>query len=102
MSGTYVMDIRHFLDESGEIAVAAPKPARQLVSFLGLLIDAVTHETLPAAILSDIRCRQRGCQGLIAVSCEDDPAESICWKCSQCDHHGTISNWAGTKWDNRV
>ena len=43
MSGTYVTDITHYLDDEGELPEEMPGPARKLASFLVLLIDAVTQ-----------------------------------------------------------
>jgi hypothetical protein len=39
MSGTYVTDITHFLDDAGEIVANMPAEARQLASFITLLIE---------------------------------------------------------------
>lgn len=47
MRGTYVTDIKHYLDPDGEIVSTMPAPAKKLASFLVLLIDAVTEQYLP-------------------------------------------------------
>jgi hypothetical protein len=100
MSGTYVTNITHYLDDEGEIVATIPAPARKLASFLVLLIDSITSESLPTTLPSEIRCRKRGCYGQIIISL-DDITGPINWQCSQCDHHGIISQWQGSKWDNR-
>ena len=43
MPGTYVTDLRHYLDDDGELA-DMPAEAKQLASFLVLIVDAVTPE----------------------------------------------------------
>lgn len=42
MKQTYVTDITHYLDETGELA-EMPGPARKLASLLVLLIDATSQ-----------------------------------------------------------
>ena len=44
MSGTYVTDITHYLDDDGELPTELPSPARKLASFLVLVIDEVTQQ----------------------------------------------------------
>ena len=99
MNGTYVTDITHYLDEAGELA-EMPAPARELASFLVLLIDATT-QALPADdVDTRIRCRTEACTGSIRStlpSMEDE----ISWFCPDCGHHGVIRNWQGTKWNQR-
>jgi len=41
MDGTYVTDITHYLDDSGEIGTT-PSPAKKPASFLALVIDSTT------------------------------------------------------------
>ena len=47
MAETYVTDITHFLDVTGELRADMPEPARKLASFLVLLIDAVSQRVPP-------------------------------------------------------
>ena len=90
MSGTYVTDITHYLDEEGELL---PSPARKLASFLVLIIDAVTQGDFDTRI----RCRADGCTGSIRASMNDE----IAWVCPDCGHNGVIRNWQGTKWNQQ-
>jgi hypothetical protein len=72
---TYVTDMAHFLDTSGELA-EMPRPGRRLASFLVLLIGAAT-EALPACGCDTrIRCRAGGCRGPIQASATNRPASS--------------------------
>lgn len=97
MSGTYVTDITHFLDENGELA-EMPEEARKLASFLVLLIDAAT-QTFPADDRdSRIRCRKDGCTGSIRCSLSS-VTDEISWYCPRCGHNGVIRNWQDTKWN---
>jgi predicted RNA-binding Zn-ribbon protein involved in translation (DUF1610 family) len=97
MSNTYVTDITHYLDATGELA-EMPGEARQLASFLALLVDAAT-QVMPARNYNTrIRCRAAACTGSIRASVASEDSE-ILWECPQCGHHGIISNWQETKWD---
>ena len=91
MSGTYVTDITHFLDDVGELVGEMPSPSRKLASFLVLLIDAVT-QTVPARDHDTrIRCRTEACTGSIQASlaspkdlrslqsCGPRNATVVCW-----------------------
>jgi predicted RNA-binding Zn-ribbon protein involved in translation (DUF1610 family) len=97
MSGTYVTDITHYLDDAGELA-EMPSPARKLASFLVLLIDA-TSQTCPVSDHNtNIRCRTAACTGSILTSLTA-MNEEIVWHCPDCGHNGVIRNWQGTKWN---
>lgn len=97
MTKTYVTDITHYLDETGELA-EMPKPARRLASFLVLLIDAATQAFPACNYDTRIRCRIRACTGSIQASVSSEGGE-IVWHCPKCGHNGVIRNWQGTKWD---
>ena len=95
--GAYVTDIRHYLDEQGEMA-SMPAPARSLASFLTLLIDEATS-AFPAEIHdTGIRCRTKACNGTIKTNLTSTTDE-ISWCCLVCEHHGVIRNWQDTKWN---
>jgi hypothetical protein len=52
----YISNMLHFLDESGDIPKQMPKEARELASFMALVVDSTT-KTLPSSLTStDIRC----------------------------------------------
>lgn len=97
MSGTYVTDITHYLDETGELA-KMPGPARKLASFLVLLIDAITQAFPAVDYDTNIRCRTDGCTGSIRASLSSMDDE-ISWYCPECGLNGVIRNWQGTKWN---
>jgi hypothetical protein len=97
VSGTYVTDITHFLDETGEL-MQLPGPARNLASFLSLLIEAATGAPSSCEHVAGIRCRAKACRGTIRTSLPPGRDE-ISWHCQVCGHNGVISNWHNTKWN---
>ena len=89
----------HFLDEKGNIPTEMPKQARELASFLALVVD-ITTKTLPSTLTStDIRCFNKVCHGLIKTALMPK-TEEIHWYCPDCENEGVISKWQKTKWDN--
>jgi hypothetical protein len=96
-SKTYVTDISHYLDTSGELT-EMPGEARRLASFLVLLIDATTQAMPARGHDTRIRCRTRACTGSIQASVASKEGD-IVWRCPECGHNGVIRNWQGTKWD---
>jgi len=98
MSGIYVTDLRHFLDELLEPA-EMPLEARNLAGFLALIVDNVTESCSPVFRDTGIRCRSSGCMGSINAML-DFGTEDILWECPRCGHNGLIRNWQNTKWDN--
>lgn len=101
MPQTYITDMTHFLDASGEIPADIPKEGRELASFLALIVDEVTSAfpDSDCGVDTGIRCRTKGCPGQI-VGALDDLGEPIHWCCIECGHSGVVSNWQKTKWDN--
>ena len=89
--------MQHFLDESGNIPKQIPQEARELASFMALVVDTTT-QTLPSTLTStDIRCFQKGCHGLIKTSMIPKK-EEIHWYCPVCENEGVISEWQKTRW----
>ena len=93
----YVTDIRHYLDEQGEMA-PMPTAARNLACFLTLLIEAATSASPEVDHDSRIRCRAAGCHGTIRTNMIPK-FDEISWRCSSCGQQGVIRNWHETKWD---
>jgi hypothetical protein len=96
-SATYIADITHYLDETGEVA-QIPGPARKLASFLTLLIEAATGAPSAGEHDSGIRCRAKACRGTIRTVLPPGRDE-ISWHCQICGHNGVIRNWHNTKWN---
>ena len=101
MNGTYFTDISHFLDDEGKLQADMPGPARRLASFLVLVIDTASQSIPNDNYNTHIRCREHGCVGSIRSSLMSMNDE-ISWACPACGHHGVISNWQGTEWDQQA
>ena len=97
----YISNMTHSLDKQGNIPKQMPKEARELASFLALIIDSTTRNNPSTLTSTDIRCFQKGCHGLIKTALMPKNKE-IHWYCPECENEGVISNWQGTKWDNRI
>jgi len=95
----YITQMTHFLDETGNIPRQMPKEARELASFMALVVDATTKEKSLVGINTGIRCFQKKCEGHI-ISKFDNHNADIHWKCSICYNEGNIGSWKGTRWDN--
>ena len=96
---TYVTDLRHFLDDDGEIVSDMPMKARQLASFLVLIVDEASIFVPSKAAELSLRCRSEGCPAQILAHRKS--SDEIVWHCTTCDQNGVIRNWSGTKWDRR-
>jgi hypothetical protein len=89
----------HFLDEQGNIPTQMPKEARELASFLALMVDATT-KTMPSTLTStEFRCFKKVYHGLVKSAISPDGKE-IHWYCPECEEEGVISSLQRTKWDN--
>ena len=96
----YISNMQHFLDETGNIPKQMPKEARELASFMALVVDTTTKTLSSTLTSTDIRCFEKGCHGLIKSEVLKANNE-IHWVCSKCPNEGRISEWKLTKWDNR-
>jgi hypothetical protein len=95
----YITNIQHLLDASEKMSEEMPKEARELIGFLTLIIETTT-KILPLTLTTtDVRCFQKGCNGLIKSALRPDTGE-IHWYCPDCENEGVISEWQNTKWDN--
>lgn len=95
----YISNMTHFLDEKGNIPKQMPKEAREMASFLALIVDASTKTNQNRLAPTDIRCFESGCLGTISSELMAE-VDEIHWKCSKCQNEGRISHWQGTNWDN--
>ena len=91
----------HYLDKTGNIPKQMQKEARELGSFMALVVDATTQSCYQTLTSTDIRCFKKGCSGTIKSALRPDTSE-IHWYCPDCENEGLISKWQGTKWDNRA
>ena len=95
----YISNITHFLNESGDIPKQIPEEARELASFLALVVDTTTKRNNPFLSSTEIRCFIDNCEGIIESELVKTKKE-IHWICPNCQNEGIISEWQGTKWDN--
>lgn len=95
-----VADLQHFLD----LGPDTPGPARKLAEHLAGIVAAASagdaHTPWETALPCRRRPANRRCPGRIMVVCPD-PDQPIGWRCSHCGDDGTISNWAGSIYDQR-
>jgi hypothetical protein len=56
----YISNLQHFLDESGNIPKQMPKEARELASFMALIVDTTTKTNPKTLTSTDIRCFEKG------------------------------------------
>ena len=101
MGNTWVVSLKHFFDEDGDIAV--PKgPARKLAEHMVAIVAMASRPELIPLPEYQVRCRRRPgrkpCTGLIEADFNPDD-ERIVWWCPVCDDNGYISNWKGSMWD---
>jgi hypothetical protein len=100
MRGARISDMTHFLDDSGRIPIGLPPIAK----FLGAIVEASSAEESAQPCALPIRCRRRpgrrSCTGVIWAAL-DHATQSIDWRCSVCEDHGSISRWQSTPWDKR-
>ena len=96
----YITKMTHFLDEDGNIPEQMPKEARELASFMALVIDATTGYESESGFETGVRCFEKRFDGMIQSEILFDEDDEIHWMCSKCDNEGIISEWQGTRWDN--
>lgn len=91
----YVVDLRHWLDEQGQLA-----PQVKLAPFIASIVESATAAT--GSGLTVTPCRRSSsrarCAGYIATWLREDVVE---WACNACSEAGVITGWQGTHWDLR-
>ena len=101
MSDTWVIDITHFLDDSGEITSESFQ-ARKLAEYFAAIIVMASYPDPEYPPQYRVSCRRRPnrkpCFEEIA-GFVDPETDDIVWMCPKCGDHGLISNWRGTIWD---
>jgi hypothetical protein len=101
MPGSWITDLRHFLDEAG-LPVAGP-PGRH-AAYWCQLVEAATVRPDGAWDGSAVHCRRLHrrvrCTGYVRVR-RSDATETVEWKCATCGDRGVISGWAETAWGLR-
>jgi len=101
MGNSWVIDLRHFLNEDGALA-EMPRPVSRLANYFGRIVKAVTSRNKDVLTIG-IRCRRRpghrSCLGEIIAFMDYERNSVIVWSCPICGDNGVISGWEGTVWD---
>ena len=102
---TWVTDLSHFVDDTGNLPGDLPSPARRLAEHLTAIVAAATGGANDQGEATRrIKCRRRpkrrACSGVIEYRLWAD--ERITWQCPSCGDNGVISNWQSTTWDRRL
>lgn len=98
MPRTYVTDIQHLLDDSGQPALG---PAGDMARYLARIVEAGSVIPVGKGRLEPLRCtnpsHRRRCGGQLGVVIPS--TGTIEWECVGCRERGVITNWAGTAFD---
>ena len=104
MGNTWVIDVRHYLDDDGQLAVKSG-PARKLAEYVGEIILCVTAGPANEDGFIPLPCRRRPgrkpCTGIIVADYDKTDPQTIIWQCPACGDQGLISGWQETQWDRR-
>lgn len=98
-----ITDLQHLLDEDGQIAPLSPE-AKIYAKFLTEIIVSLSENYGLPLFFADTECvcieNGKLCRGEVEVwvYAED---HRIGWECVECAETGVISNWEGSRWDNR-
>jgi hypothetical protein len=96
MGDTWITNLRHFLDEDGDIPGGIPPKARNLAEFLGRLVEAITGDT------NGPRCRRRPGELLVGDTSPGELTRELTKSAGTArlaTINGAISGWEKTKWD---
>jgi hypothetical protein len=104
MADTWITDIRHFLNEKGELPFDIPRPALNLATHLMKIIESTTNRRqLYEESQTIVPCRRRPnhvkCDGYIISSVQED--SRIRWFCPSCGDSGYISGWQFIAWHKK-
>ena len=104
MGNTWVIDVRHYLDDNGQFAVKSG-PARKLAEYVGEIIECVTSRPSAGSGIIPVSCRRRpgrkACLGIVMAGYSESDRQTIVWQCQGCTDQGLISGWQETQWDRR-
>ncbi|TVQ74024.1 MAG: plasmid pRiA4b ORF-3 family protein [Balneolaceae bacterium] len=100
MAHNFTTNLRHYLDETGQIPINMLPEARKMASFLTALVESVTShpEEAKNGINTGLTCPVDRCGGLVSGQYHGY-ISPITWKCPKCGSEGDISNWQHSNWD---
>lgn len=101
MSDTWSVDLRHYLDEYGEMA-DLPGPVRGIAQFHASIVSWTSAFPDARNKQTNVFCRRQPnharCPGQIQSGIEFE-GEAIHWFCPVCFDNGETRGWKGTLWD---
>jgi len=101
MAELLITDLRHFLDEAGDI-ISEPAHVKALASYLTAIVLMSSYPDSERPPEYIVTCRKRPkrkpCHGEVFGFIIPDSG-NIMWMCPECNNRGLISNWRGTIWD---
>lgn len=101
MPKSFVIDIRHYLDDKGTLTPGLPVPAMAIALFCGAVVAWVSGWPGPDGELTNVPCRRSRsrppCWGEVCARLTPD--DRIEWRCRACGEEGVVSGWRGTRWD---
>lgn len=105
MSETWVIDIRHYLDEGGNLSLPRG-PARKLAEYVGSIVHAVTSLPMDSGLtVTSVRCRcrpkRKHCPADLIAGYSPGDRSVIAWQCPACGISGNVTGWQETQWDRR-
>lgn len=97
-------DIRHYLDDQGDIHPSVSRSSMIIAGYFGRIIGAATRQATFGPFCSGVKCRRRPhrmpCSGRIEIIYVDHLGDgSIFWRCPVCGDKGRIFGWIGSCWD---
>ncbi len=92
-------NFNNYLDTDGNISKSASKEAREIASFLALLIDEATIHVPEIIWTTVFKCLNHECD-YNTITEFVEVGNYIWWLCPNCDNEGLISTWQGLRWDN--
>lgn len=101
MADTWVTDLTHYLDATGELG-HLPVPALNLALHQGAIVEWMTSRQVRGIERTNVYCRRspnrQRCRG--QINAQFDPrSRAIAWQCPICGDGGYIYSWEGTRWD---
>jgi hypothetical protein len=105
MGNTWVVDMRHYLDEkTGDLPDSLPGRVLSLALFFGSIVSWVTDHLPEGDWHTNVPCRRspgrKRCLGEIFAELDAD-ALYIVWHCSVCGDNGLIHGWEATFWNRQ-
>jgi hypothetical protein len=104
MADTWVVDLRHFIDEDGDLPDKMPTPALNRALFFDSIVALVTDHLPARDPHTNVPCwrspGRKRCLGEIMAELRLG-SDEITWQCPLCGDHGVIRGWEQTLWNRQ-